>query len=86
VELLSGSEALITPRDIVDAMSTLYAVRSPQIEPGVVEGQRSIQALFAKFALGQRDVVESKDIFLRDPASLVGPMQTKLPLVPFKDE
>lgn len=86
VELISGSEDLITSRDIVDAMSTLYAVRGPDVEPGIVEGQHSIQALFAAFALGRDDLQESRDIFLKDPMNVVGPNQTKMSLVPFKEE
>ena len=54
LEAITGSEDLLTPRDIIDAVSTLYAVRGPNLDSGEIEGQRSIQALFAEHAL-ERD-------------------------------
>ena len=86
IEPISGNEDLIVPRDVVDSVSALYAVRSPNIIPDVVEGQQSIQALFAAFALGKTNIQDNKDFYLKDPKTIVGPQQTRLPLVPFGDD
>jgi hypothetical protein len=84
IEAITGSEHLMTPRDIIDSVSTVFAIRGADIEPGAVDGQHSIQALFAELALGRDDITDHNDIFLKSPQSLIGPDQTRLPMVPFR--
>lgn len=86
IEPVSGNEGLMTSRDIIDNLSTLYAIRSPDLEPGIIEGQRSIQALFATNALGIEGLQENLSVYLKDPANIVGPRQTELQLVPFLEK
>ena len=83
VEPFTGNEKILTPRDIIDSVSTVFAIRSPSVDPGVIEGQSSIQGLFAELALGRDDVVDRGNIFLRAPRQAIGPNQTRLPMVPF---
>jgi arylsulfatase A-like enzyme len=83
IEAITGSEHLITPRDIIDSVSTVFAIRSADIEPGIVNGQNSIQALFAELALGRDDITDHNDIFLKSQQNLIGPNQTRLPMVSF---
>ena len=86
IEPITGNEGLMTSRDVIDSVSTLFAIRGPDIDPGLVQGQRSIQALFAALALGKEVPAESLDFYLKDPVSIVGPQQKRLPLVPFKND
>jgi hypothetical protein len=83
-ELFAGSEHLLTPEDIIDSVSTIFAVRGPGVVPGPVEGQFSIQGLFAELALGRDDFVDHRDIFLRPPQLGIGAGQTRLPMVPYR--
>jgi arylsulfatase A-like enzyme len=83
IEAITGSEHLMTPRDIIDSVSTVFAIRGAGIEPGAVDGQHSIQALFAELALGRDDITDHNDIFLKSQQNLIGPDQTRLPMVPF---
>jgi arylsulfatase A-like enzyme len=85
VELFAGNERLLTPGDIIDSVSTIFAVRGPGVTPGPVEGQFSIQGLFAELALGRDDIADHSDIFLRAPRLGIGPGQTRLPMVPYRE-
>ena len=85
IEPTSGNEHLITPRDIIDSVSTLFAIRGVDIAPGPVRGAYSIQALFAGLALGRNDIADHSDIFLKPSRGIDGPNQTRLPMVPFTD-
>jgi hypothetical protein len=85
IEPFTGNERLLTPGDIIDSVSTIFAVRRPGVVPGPVEGQLSIQGLFAEFALGRDDISDHNDIFLRAPRLGIGPGQTRLPMVPFRE-
>jgi hypothetical protein len=84
IEPITGSEHLMTPRDIIDSVSTVFAIRGAGIEPGAVKGQHSIQALFAELALGRDDITDHNDIFLKSQQNIIGPDQTRLPMVPFR--
>jgi hypothetical protein len=50
-----------------------------------VNGQHSIQALFAELALGRDDITDHNDIFLKSQQNIIAPNQTRLPMVPFHD-
>ena len=49
-------------------------------------GQHSIQALFAELALGRDDITDHNDIFLKPKQNVIGPGQTRLPMVPFDSD
>jgi len=85
IEPISGSEHLMTPRDFIDSVSTVFAIRGVGIDPGPVRGMYSIQALFAELALGRDDITDHSDIFLKAPRDVIGPNQIRLPMVPFGD-
>ena len=85
IEPITGSEHLMTPRDIIDSVSTVFAIRGAGIEPGAVDGQHSIQALFAELALGRDDVTDHNDIFLKSQQDIIAPNQIRLPMVPYHD-
>ena len=82
---VAGNEHLLTPRDIIDGVSTLFAIRSPDMAPGPQGGQHSIQALFGELALGREDIAHHNDIFLKSTQDVIGPGQTRMPMVPFRE-
>jgi hypothetical protein len=54
-----------TDRDYIDAFSTLFAIRSPDIAPGYDGEVRAIQHLFAELVMDMPAPEEDGSVFLQ---------------------
>jgi hypothetical protein len=59
-----------TARDYIDAFSTLFVIRSPEIEPGYDGQIRAIQHLFAELVLGMPAPEDDRTVFLHSGQSI----------------
>jgi hypothetical protein len=66
---------VLTPRDFIDSFSTLFAIRSPAVEPGYVSELTAIQPLFTELLLDGPATADDAAVYL-----LSGPLKQKLPL------
>jgi len=71
-------------RDIIDTYSTLFAAKLPGAAAGEVAAQRSSQYLFADQVAGWPGVEAHDDVFLAPNRGIVGPGQTRRPMVPIR--
>ena len=62
---VTGSQEALTDSDLIDAYSTLYAVKRPGVAAAYDPVPRSIQALFADSFLGGPLLGERQDVVLR---------------------
>ena len=83
-ETYSLNKEKITDRDIIDNYATLFAVKIPGLAPGEVAAQRSIQYLFARHLMDEKDIETHNDIFLKPNKGVVGPDQVRRPMVPIR--
>ena len=68
----------VSQRDILDFYSTLYAIRAPGVEPGIVNEIVSIQALFADQMLKDRASPRSNRVYLPPvDAKPLAPLSTR---------
>ena len=59
---------LATERDYVDAFSTLFAIRSPGLEPRYVTTMRPLPALFSELVFHEQSTLDSETLYLNvDP-------------------
>ena len=65
----------LTSRDFIDSFSTLFAIRSPAVEPGYVTELSAIQPLFTELFLDGPATADDASVYL-----LSGPLKHKQPL------
>ncbi len=61
--VLDSQIDLVSDQDVIDSYSTLFAIRLPEVQPGYDRDLRSIQALFAEFALGRPLPEERAEVY-----------------------
>lgn len=84
LEPVSQVGAMLSSLDITSSYSTLFAIKSPGLAPGLDREFSSIQGLFARQVMGLSDFVDHDDIFLKSDSGVIGPGQKRLPMVLFE--
>ncbi len=71
---------LLTPADLIDVYSVLFAVRKPGLSKPADQRQRSIQNLFGEIFLDRSPSGASEGVFLRAQTRRVGRLFTERPM------
>lgn len=81
LEPINLNSAALSSLDIISSYSTLFAVKAPDLAPGLDREFSSIQGLFARQVMGLSDFVDHDDIFLKLDSGVIGLGQKRRPMV-----
>ncbi len=81
LEPINLNSAALSSLDIISSYSALFAVKAPDLAPGLDREVSSIQGLFARQVMGLSDFVDHDDIFLKLDSGVIGPDQKRRPMV-----
>ena len=72
--------AALSRSDIISGYSTLFALKMPDLMPGLDQEFSSIQGLFARYVMGLKNFVDHNDIFLKPNRGVLSRNQVRRPM------